>query len=150
MTAANDRDDSEAALRPVGGVADIQVVGALSDRVVELLALQTAARSVWMHPKSVSHIIGQRGKDSEFVLQHLPRAVLQPHFVGIEFRDRSRVRLVHRMDDHDCHLHVAVKLVVASAAGSGFDEFWVSTAYRMGSQSLTRMRNKTTLWRVED
>ena len=148
--AEKERDDSEAALRPVGGVADIQVVGALSERIAALLGLSTGARSVWMHQDTVGHVVTRRDRDAEFVLEHLPGAILRPQFVGIEFCDADRVRLVHRLEKHDCYVHVAIKLVVAAEAGSGIDELWVSTAYKMGARSLTRLRKKTTLWRVEE
>jgi len=145
---AEDCDDAEASLRPVGGVADIQVIGALPDRVIELLALRTAARSVWIHQDTVHHIVTQRGGDSEFVLEHLPQAVLRPQLAGLELSDPSRVRLVYYVDGNACYLHVSLKVVAAIESNSSHDELWVSTAYRMGTRSLTRLSNKATLWRV--
>lgn len=151
MASGDDEGDNvEGLLMPVAGGADIQVVGSLSERVVELLSLPTMARSVWMHSDTVTHVTNRRIADAEFVLEHLPAAVLWPELVGVEFRDRCRIRLVRKIETHDCHLHVAIKLVSAAEAGSHTDELWISTAYRMGVPSLTRLRNKATLWRVED
>lgn len=141
--------NSEALLRPVAGVAEIQVIGALADHIAQALALPTTARSVWLHPDTATHVVSRRQADADFVLSNLPRAILRPHFAGVELCDSRRVRLVHTVAARS-HLHVALKLVLAAEAGSATDELWVSTAYRIGATSLTRLRNKSTLWRVEE
>lgn len=138
------------ALRPVGRVYELQVIGALDDRVVAILGLTTQARSVWLHPDAVTHIESQRAApaDVEFVLQHIAAAVLRPDWVGVEGRDSRRVRLVHLVRVEGRYLHVALKVVSAADAGSDRDEIWVSSAFPLGERSLTRLQRRDTLFVV--
>lgn len=142
---------AEAVLRPVAGVEELQVVGAVPEAVVALLGLRTAARSVWLHPDAVAHIAAQRARapgDAEFVLQHLAAAVLRPHWAALE-RDGRRVRLVHVVRAGSGYLFVALKCVTAAEAATGADEIWVSTAYRLGPRSLTRQLRAHSFIEVE-
>lgn len=86
---------AEAALRPVGGVQEIQVVGALHERVAEMLSLTVTARSVWLHPDVVAHIQQQRGqRDSTFVLEHMTTVLLRPDWAGCDPSDHRRHAIV--------------------------------------------------------
>jgi hypothetical protein len=147
---AMDRQGDDAPLRPVGGVDEIQVVGALSDTVIEALGITTDARSVWLHPDAVTHIITRRASEAEFILQNIPVAILRPAYVGVEMSDQRRICVVHKVGQPHAWLHVAIKLVTAAEARSSKDELWISTAHPLGRRSLTRMRNKVTLWNVEN
>jgi hypothetical protein len=103
-----------------------------------------STQRLWMHQDTVKHVVLRRTDDAAFVLTQIAAAILRPLMAGVEFRDRTRARLVHRVEQHDCYVHLAIKLVAAVEARSGRDELWVSTAYRMGPRSLTRLRNKRT------
>ena len=143
---------AEAALRPVAGVEELQVVGAVHDRVLGLLGIATSARSVWLHPDVVHHVEQQREfgpGDAEFVLSHMAHTILRPHLVGVEFRDPRRADLVHLVSAEDRHLCVALKFVTAAESRSAQDEIWVSTAFPMGHRSLTRLRKRSRLVIVE-
>lgn len=142
----------EAALRPVGGVEEIQVVGAIGVRVMGLLGIATSAQSVWLHPDVVRHIEAQRQSssgDAEFVLQHLAAAILRPHLVGVHAGDPRRMRVVHLVEAEGRYLLVALKIVRAADSGSQADEIWVSSAFPLGETSLTRLRKKHTLLEVD-
>ena len=143
---------AEAALRPVAGVEELQVVGAVHDRVLGLLGIATTARSVWLHPDVVHHIEQQReagAGDAEFVLSYMTRTILRPYLVGREFRDPRRANLVRLVGAEGRHLCVALKFVTAAQARSAQDEIWVSTAFPMGTVSLTRLRKRSTLVEVD-
>jgi hypothetical protein len=130
-----DRRTAESILRPVGGVEEIQVIGALDETIIARCVVETAARSVWLHHGVVRHIQDRRGSDradAELALQHLPSAVLRPHFVGYDPRDsrRRRVDLVHLVSSAGGRpLYIALKIVSAIEAGCAMDEIWVSTAH---------------------
>jgi hypothetical protein len=148
---------AEAALRPVAGVEELQVVGSVHDRVLLLLQIATTARSVWLHPDVVHHIEQQREYgpgDAEFVLSSMARTILRPQLVGRESRDPRRANLVHFVSAESRHLCVALKFVAAAEARSAQDEIWVSTAFPMGNTSLTRLRKRSTLmdvdWEADD
>jgi hypothetical protein len=142
--------DAATALRPIGGFAEVQVVGVLSDRVIERLAFKTCTRRVWIHQDVVTHVLERRGRLAEFVLRHMSLVVVRPQFAAIDRTGSSRIRLIGSFQDPACHLHIALKFVAAPEARSKRDEFWVSTAYRMGTKSLTRLKNKTTLLTVDN
>ena len=143
-----DRQAAESILRPVGGVEEIQVVGALDETIIRRCGVETAARSVWLHPSVVRHIEAQHGvdrRDAEFALQFLPSAVLRPDFFGRDDRDSRgrRVDLVHLVKRVAGRpLYVALKFVSAIEAESAADEIWVSTAYPVSRGFLTRRRYK--------
>ena len=150
---------AEAALRPVAGVEELQVVGAVHDRVLDQLEILTSARSVWLHP-DVVHRMGQRGagaRDTEFVLAHMARTILRPRLVGRDRRERraSHVHLVGVPgDDGARQLCVTLKLVEGSRSLSGLDEVWVSAAFPMGTRSLARLERRGRLvpvaWSAND
>ena len=162
---------AEAALRPVAGVEELQVVGAVHDRVLDQLEILTSARSVWLHP-DVVHRMGRRGagaRDMEFVLAHMARTILRPRWVGRDARaadaagdagDAGRVHLVGTVEGATegngsaRHLCVTVKLVEGERSMSGLDEVWVSSAYPMGARSLTRLERRGRLvpvaWSADD
>lgn len=137
------RTQAEAALRPVAGVNDIQVVGALNEEWLRRVGIHTDARSVWLHPDKVAHMQERRGRThSEFCLEHLPSVIIRPDLIGLEEADARRICLVSLIADHRQHLFVSVKLVRASEAGTLVDELWFSTAYMVGQKSLTRLRKR--------
>lgn len=136
------RREVEASLRAVAGISEIQVVGSLSEEVMELLGLQTAARSVWLHGSAVGHIIARRGitrPDATYVLEHLADTILHPHFCGPDPDDERRVSVV-RHTEPGRYVCVPLKIVSASDAHSANDEIWVSTAFPLGNRFLTRKR----------
>lgn len=142
-----------AALRPVGGVQDIQVVGALADVLVAHLDLKTAARSVWMHQDVVQHIQEQRTHtDAAFVLEHMASVVFRPDWAGWDSGDHRRHILVKAVARR--LVFVAIKCVSAELARSANDEIWVSTSWVTNPDSLTRKRWARTLmvvpWEGED
>jgi hypothetical protein len=149
---------AEAALRPVAGVEELQVVGAVHDRVLDQLDILTSARSVWLHP-DVVHRMGRRGdgaRATEFVLAHMARTILRPRLVGRDRRARraDHLHLVGTPDGADRHLCVTVKLVEGERSMSGLDEVWVSGAYAMGARSLARLERRGKLspvqWSTDD
>ncbi len=142
--------DDEAVLRPVAGVNEIQVVGALSETVVSTMGFKSSARSVLLHGRGADHIVTARGLDAEFVLEHMSHTVLRPHLAGIALGDRNRLHLVRRIDSADRWLHLVLKHVGAARAQTGRDELWINTGYPLGSRSLKRLGTKVTLWHVED
>jgi hypothetical protein len=130
-------------LRPVGGVAEVQVVGALSDAVLAQCGVVTTARSVWMHPDVIRKMETKRPESVDFILDHIADAVLHPHYCGMDRRDEGarRIDLVHLVATYkDRPLFVAVKVVPAADAGSGSDEIWVSTAHPLPAGFLTQPR----------
>jgi hypothetical protein len=151
---------AEAALRPVAGVEELQVVGAIHDRVLDQLGILTSARSVWLHPDVVRRLGRRRGAapgDVEFVLARMARTILRPAWVG---RDRraGRVYLVSARDDgaaarDDGAAERSLCVVVRFAAGprslSGLDEIWVGGAFPIGRRSLTRLAKRDRLMAVE-
>jgi uncharacterized protein (TIGR00290 family) len=153
-----------AALRPVAGVEELQVVGAVHDRVLDQLEILTSARSVWLHPDVVHRIGRQRefaAADTEFVLAHMARTILRPRWVGRDHRAAraEHVHLVGEERDTDGtpdarHLCVTVKLVEGQRSLSGLDEVWVSSAFPMGARSLTRLERRGRLvpvaWAEDD
>ncbi len=136
------REAAEASLRAIAGVSDIQVVGALSEEVIYLLGVQSAARSVWLHNSAVDHIVVRRGltrPDATYVIEHLVATILRPHFCGPDPSDERRVSVV-RNTEPGRYVCVPLKFVSASEAHSASDEIWVSTAFPMGSRFLTQKR----------
>lgn len=155
------RHEAEAALRPVGGVSGVQVVGGLETRVIDLLGLTTTARSVWLHESVVEHIRLQRGikkGDAEFALQHMAGAIIRPMFCGHDpngsRRDPYRKALVQWVEPAQRFLCVAIKFVDAARANSYTDELWVSTAYPLPENFLRQQRWLTSLtlvkWGADD
>jgi hypothetical protein len=155
---------AEAALRPVAGVEELQVVGAVHDRVLDQLEILTSARSVWLHP-DVVHRMGRRGsgaRDVEFVLAHMARTILRPRWVGRDERATRAAERVHLVGTVEGateaaparHLCVTVKLVEGDRSMSGLDEVWVSAAFPMGARSLTRLERRGRLvpvaWSADD
>lgn len=150
---------AEAALRPVAGVEELQVVGAVHDRVLDQLEILTSARSVWLHP-DVVHRMGRRGavaRDTEFVLAQMARTILRPRLVGRDRRERraSHVHLVGLRDDEGGRqLCVTVKFVEGQRSLSGLDEIWVGAAYPLGTRSLARLERSGRLvavgWEADD
>ena len=142
---------AENALRPVGGVEEVQVVGAIPAIVAELLGLTTVARSVWLHPGAVEHIYTRRGLsrgDADFVLSHIPAAVLRPHYCGPDPRAGGRYDLIHVPENSDRAVFVAIKVVTAAEAASETDEIWVSTGHPLSGNFLSRKRYSHTLQRL--
>lgn len=129
-------DDAEYALTPHANVAEIQVVGALSDHVIRHIGIETLAQSVFLHQLAVKHIVGQRGVDATFVLEHMPKAVLHPMYAGRDRRDRKRALLVEFVKPMQRYLCVALKFLCDR--GDQADEIWVSTGHPMGTESLRR------------
>lgn len=143
---------AEAALRPVAGVEELQVVGAVHDRVLDQLGILTSARSVWLHPDVVHRIERQRmwgSRDAEFVLTHMTRTILRPGWAGLEQRGSRRGSTVHLVRAHARALCVVLKLVTGPRSLSGLDEVWVSAAYPLGLRSLTRLQRRGRLIGVE-
>ena len=141
---------AEDALRPVGGVEEVQVVGAISQIVAEYLELTTTARSVWLHPGAIEHIHAQRGltrSDADFVLSHLPATVIRPHYCGPDPRSDGRFDLIHIPEHADRAVFVAVKVVTA-ADERATDEIWVSTAHPLSGNFLSRKRYRDSLRRL--
>jgi len=133
------RSAAEAALRPVGGVGEIQVVGALADEVVQALRLESDARSVWLHPNVVQHIQERRTQeDATFVLEHMASTILRPHHAGPDPRIHRCYALVKQVDDR--YVFIAIKCVTADYVRRHADEIWISTAYVLGDEILTRKR----------
>ncbi len=148
---------AEPILRPVAGVADVQVVGAIDEAILSECGLVTSARSVWLHQSTVRHIQDRRmaPRDVEFALQYMPAAILRPHFFGVDLREArgNRFHLVHLVRDFEGRpLYVALKLVSAVDASSETDELWVSTAYPIARNFLTQKRYQNTLsaYRIEE
>ena len=155
---------AEAALRPVAGVEELQVVGAVHDRVLDQLEILTSARSVWLHP-DVVHRMGRRGagaRDVEFVLAHMARTILRPRWVGRDERPARAAERVHLVGPIEGttegaparHLCVTVKLVEGDRSMSGLDEVWVSAAFPLGARSLARLERRGRLvpvaWSADD
>lgn len=145
---------AEAALRPVAGVEELQVVGAVHDRVLDQLAILTSARSVWLHPDVVHRLQRQRAtgaRDAEFVLAHMTRTILRPGWAGLERRPTVRARgdILHLVSAHARALCVTLKLVTGPRSLSGLDEIWVSSAFPLGLRSLTRLQRRGRLVGVE-
>ncbi|MFL5381782.1 MAG: hypothetical protein ACJ8GN_04640 [Longimicrobiaceae bacterium] len=141
---------AEKVLRPVDGVEEVQVVGAISQIVAEYLGLATTARSVWLHPGVVEHIRGQRGltrDDADFVLSRIPPTVIRPHYCGPDPRWEGRFDLIHVPDDAARPVFVAIKLVHAVDERST-DEIWISTAYPLSGNFMSRKRFKDSLRRL--
>jgi hypothetical protein len=149
---------AESILRPVGGVEEIQVVGAVPDVVLEQLEVVTGARSVWLHPDIVQHIYAQRAAkkrqietgDAEFSLQHLPATILRPDYCGLDKRDerRRRIDLVRAVPGTGRFLFTSIKVVGSSESHAGSDEIWVCTAHPLGGSFLTQKRYRDTLQAV--
>lgn len=145
ITAGQLADPTElsAPLRPVGGVEEIQVVGAIPDVVFDQCGFSTRARSVWMHPDVVRKIERKRPGVVDFTLNHLSEVILQPHYCGRDPRDAGgrRIDLVHLVGECGGRpLFVSVKLVHAADAATGDDELWVSTAHPLPPGFLTQAR----------
>lgn len=142
--------EAEANLRAVAGVSDIQVVGALSEEVVQLLGITCSARSVWLHHHTVTDIYVGRGlttSDASFVMEHLSQTVLHPHYCGPDPSNARRVAVVREVEKGR-FVCVPLKIVSAAAAESNTDEIWVSTAYPLNERFLTRRRWRGKLHRV--
>ena len=151
---------AEAALRPVAGVEELQVVGAVHDRVLDQLGILTSARSVWLHPDVVHRIERQRAsgsRDAEFVLTHMARTILRPAWAGLEQRPSRRAGVLRLVSTPASTfagtaartLCVALKLVTGPRSLSGLDEIWVSAAFPLGAESLTRLQRRGRLSGVE-
>jgi hypothetical protein len=141
-------------LRPVGGVDEIQVIGALPDRVADLLGLKTSSRSVWLHPNTAHHISTRRGVErgeADFVLSHMPLAILRPHYCGCDPRSEGRYDLVFVPEGAPRAVFVALKIVPALQADqSEHDEIWVSTAHPLARNFLSRKRYRASLRPVKE
>ena len=133
-------------LRPLAGVDEYQVVGAVDETLIRRCGIQTSARSVWVHPSVIQKIVAKRGAqrgDAEFALQYLARTILTPHFFGMDPRDmrEGRLDLVHLVHEIDGRpLHVALKFVRAEESATGVDEIWVSTSYPISRNFRRRNR----------
>jgi hypothetical protein len=131
-------------LRPVAGVQEIQVVGALSDTVARQIGLPTSIRTVLIHPDVVQHILEQRkggADDAEIVFQHMADAIAHPHFCGPDPRQPHRYDLAYFVPPDELRpMIVAIKFVPSVAATTQLDELWVSTAYRLSARFRERIR----------
>lgn len=130
---------------------ELQVVGALPDNLVEELGIVTIARTVFIGPTGIVHIIGQRGRDALFVLKHVGAVVRHPIFWGVDPGDANRVLLVERVEK-ERHLCIVLKFLPAAKAATLEDEIWVTTGYPVGEESLRRMlrggRLRPLVWRA--
>lgn len=132
------RRDFEAILRPSRWADGIQVIGAVPEYVVRQLGIASRARSVWLHEQTVMHLCDRPTgtlRDSEFVFEYLPAAVMRPMFCARSERGSvTRLHLVEYIREEHRYLFVALK-VVSAAEG---DELWVSTAFPMSEDTLRR------------
>jgi hypothetical protein len=139
---------SQPALRRIGVVQEVVVLGPLPEAAARHLGLETPERAVWLHPNTAHHIYTQRGfedGEAEFVFHHLPRAVCAPHYCGRDPRAPGRLDLVYVAEDGARAVFTGLKVVDAAAALSGRDEIWVSTAHRLPGSFLSRKRYRDTL-----
>lgn len=134
--------DVESVLRPSRWVSDMQVIGAIPEYVAEQIGLTTTARAVFLHQEAVSAICERRQLppvDSEFVLEHMPVAVLRPSFFGSEQKGHvRRVMLVEYVKRERRYLQLVLKIVDEQRPGDERDEIWVSTGYPLSEESLLR------------
>lgn len=135
----------KAALRPIVGGGEVQVVGALSDHVLSQMAWPRTNPSVWLHPSTVTHIYEQRSElDGQLVLNNMAETITSPDWFGPDPSDTRRIVLVRKLEPATLSLCIAVKLVRADKSHSGYDEIWVSTGFPVRTSALTgnRWRNK--------
>ena len=129
---------------------ELHRVGRIEPRIADVLGIPVAACDVWLHAKTVAHIIARRAAaEAEFTLQYLPLTIRRPELVGIETRDSRRLRFVKFVTAERRHLQVSLKLV----QGEGLDEqvatIWVSSAFPLGGKSLTRLLRRENLHVVD-
>jgi hypothetical protein len=138
----------EAALRRIGVIEDVVVLGEIPEPAARHLGVATDERTVWLHPNTAHHIYTRRGfEDGEaaFVFRHLPRVIYEPHFCGCDPRTCGRLDLVHVTEDDARAVFAALKVVSGASAPSGRDEIWVSTAHRLPTNFLSRKRYRDSL-----
>lgn len=141
--------DVERVLRPSRWVNDIQVIGALPEHVARQTGLGSGARSVWLHQESVANICEQRHlkpRDSEFVLEYMPAAVLRPMFHGLDRKgDASRIAVAGFVRPERRYLYLALKVVPSRGLGPDEDAIWVSTGYPLSEEAVRRHLRRGTL-----
>lgn len=142
------QQEPEAALRRIGVIEEVVVLGRLPEHAARRLELATAERTVWLHPNTAHHIYTERGfqrGEAEFIFTHLPRVIAAPHFCGRDPRTGGRLDLVHLAEDGARAVFAALKVVDAERALSGRDEIWVSTAHPLPNNFLARKRYRDSL-----
>ena len=140
--------EPETVLRRIGVIQEVVVLGRLPEAAVRHLDLATLERTVLLHPNTAHHIYTERGfedGESEFVFQHLPRVVCEPHYCGWDPRSSRRLDLVYVAEGGARAIFAGLKVVDASTARSGRDEIWVSTAHRLPGNFLARKRYRHSL-----
>ena len=134
--------DIESVLRPSRWVSDMQVIGAIPEYVAEQIGLSSPTRSVFLHQEAIANICEHRHLppvDSEFVLEHMPVAVLRPSFFGSERKgDARRLLLVEFVKRARRYLKVVLKIVDEERPGERRCEIWVSTGYPLSEEGVRR------------
>ena len=134
--------DIESVLRPSRWVSDMQVIGAIPEYVAEQIGLPSRARSVFLHQEAIANICEHRHLpvvDSEFVLEHMPVAVLRPSFFGSELKGSSRrLLLVEFVRRARRYLKLVLRIVDVQQAGGNRSEIWVSTGYPLSDEAVRR------------
>ena len=147
--------DFEAVLRPSRWVSDMQVIGAIPEFVSRQIGL--GARSVWLHQEAVANICEQRHltpSDAEFVLDHMPAAVLHPTFYGLDVKGGARrVHLVDFIKKARRYLLLVLRVVTERRGEGEPKEIWVSTGYPLSDETvhryLRRGKLKPVVWGME-
>lgn len=125
-----------------GAPAELCYVGPLDQRMARYLTLRDGVYLIWLHSQTVEHIYNRRASaagDAEFVMRYLLTAVRDPGWVGVEARDERRFFIVYYSDVEARHLHVSLKVVTQDVRQRGAHEVWISTAFPVGIQRLTRL-----------
>ena len=127
------------------GIADI-VVCILSDELVVQLGVSTSARSVILSRASQRHIVARRGiarsGDAQLAADRVHEALANLRFRPLPPRRAGTFELVGYVESAQRWLLVVMKLVPGDRAKTGVDEWWISTAYPFGQQTLRRSQSQ--------
>ena len=129
-------------------IADI-VVYMFSDDLVQQLGVYTSARAVILSRASQRHIVHRRGiahsGDAQLAADRVHEAFADLRFQRMPQRRADTFELVGYVGSASRWLLVVLKLVPGVRAGSGKDEWWVSTAYPLGTRKFRQLQSSGNL-----
>ena len=115
----------------------VRVLGELGDELLKALHVPTDARRVKLSPSQRRHIVSRRREDARLCLRCLPLALRSLRYHVVRQRDPRVYELV--AVGQGWQLLLALKLVRASRSKTGSDEWWLRTAFVLGSKRSSQL-----------
>ena len=123
-------------------LADRQVC-TLADSIVLALGVETSARDLMISAERQGHILKRRqlvsNFDADLAARRIADALSSVRYVVQPQRRANIFEVVGYVNDADKHLLVALKFVAAAHSKRSQDEWWVQTAYPLGTKRRREM-----------